>query len=109
MQLKNRFSEVDKIRVWGDHPYCAICLSNENCSIHHIDSTISDSILGGVMLCGSCHRIADGHNVSDEKFKERLTRLALKKVLTSGYKLQKNDYEYMEMIADRLIRIRNSL
>jgi len=65
MILKNRFSEEDKIRYWIDHPYCSICLSNQNCSLHHIDGTTTDSIYSSIMLCHECHAEADGHNQSD--------------------------------------------
>jgi 5-methylcytosine-specific restriction endonuclease McrA len=71
MKLQNRFKEDDKIRVWSQKQYCQECGSNQNCSLHHICGTESDSIINSIMLCYKCHKIADGHNVSDIKFQQR--------------------------------------
>lgn len=63
MQLKNRYSDEDKMRVWGDHPYCARCSSNQMCSVHHVFGTESDDIRKSIMLCYNCHKYADTVNV----------------------------------------------
>ena len=109
MILKNRFKEEDKIRVWVDHQFCALCTSNKICSLHHIDGTVSDSIYGSIMLCFLCHKNADGHNVSDEKFKEKLTSYTLGVITKSNYEIVKRDVVYLESIKKRLQNILSSL
>lgn len=94
MLLKNRFREEDKIRVWVDHPFCAICTSNQQCSLHHILGTVSDSILGSIMLCGAHHREADCHNVSDTEYQAPLLQYTMRQVLKSGYELTKKDTDF---------------
>lgn len=96
MKLSNRFSEEDKIRVWLDHQFCAICTSNQNCSIHHILGTKSDSILNGIMLCYEHHKEADGHNVSDKEYQSKLLKLTMQQVLKSGYELTKKDIDFYQ-------------
>lgn len=109
MKLKNRFSEEDKMRAWIDHPYCALCDSNQNCSLHHIDGTETDSILSSIMLCVTHHKEADGHNVSDEEYKTVLMRHSLPIVLNSGYVLTDKDYDYLKTVEKRLDIIKNML
>lgn len=94
MKLANRFSEEDKIRVWVDHPFCAICYSNQNCSLHHIKSTESDSILNSIMLCFEHHKYADGHNKSDTEFISWCLQYSVRQVLKSGYKLTPKDVAF---------------
>ena len=94
MQLANRFIEEDKIRVWVDHQYCAICYSNQMCSLHHILGTISDSILGSIMLCHEHHKEAYGHNVSDTEYQAPLLQYTMRQVLKSGYQLTEDDVEF---------------
>jgi hypothetical protein len=107
--LKNRFKEEDKILVWSDLSCCAICASNIGCSIHHIDGTISDSVFNSILLCFKHHKIADNFNISSgykgEKFREKLTYIAFKFVLKSGYTLKERDYIYLEKIKDRIHRV----
>jgi len=94
MHLKNRFKNEDKMRVWLDHQYCTQCGSNNMCSIHHIKSTESSSILNSSMLCHSCHKTADGNNQSNTEFMARLLQQTMKIVLRSGYKLNEKDIAF---------------
>jgi hypothetical protein len=101
MQLKARFNEEDKFRVWIDHPFCAYpnedgteCMSNKNCSIHHICSTDSDSIITSIMLCEPHHLEADCHNRSDKKYQSKLLRATLTYILTTDYNLTQKDLEF---------------
>lgn len=106
MNLKNNFKEEDKIRVWVDHQFCAICKSNQNCSLHHVDSRRSDSIFNSIMLCHKHHVEADCHNVSDEEYKERLTRYAMRYIVSqTEYVLKNRDYDYLSTIQERLNKI----
>lgn len=107
MKLNNRFKEEDKIRIWVDHQYCALCRSNEGCSLHHIDGCkkkCHSSILNSIMLCGVCHKDADGHNVSDEEYKAKLSAYSFKWIIPI-YKLEEIDREYMESIGDRILNM----
>ena len=94
MQLKRRFKEEDKKRAWWDHPYCAICNSNENCSLHHIlgcKSDNHDSILNSIMLCARHHVEADTKNVSDKEYQSKLFSRSIPIILNSGYVLVERD------------------
>jgi 5-methylcytosine-specific restriction endonuclease McrA len=107
MRLSNRFDEADKIRVWGNHQYCALCSSNQHCSLHHIDSSrekYHSSIFNAVMLCGKCHLIADANNVTENDLKLKLTEYALRMALPVIDK-NDNDRKYLESIKDRLNKI----
>ena len=94
MRLANRFKEEDKLRVWSQHQYCAICLSNQNCSLHHILGTSSDSILNSIMLCYEHHKEADGHNISDVEYQKPLLQYTIKLALKEGYEFNQNDLEF---------------
>ena len=96
MHLKNRFDDADKQRVWIDHPFCALCGSNEMCSLHHIKSTESDSILGSIMLCYLDHKIADGRNKSDKKFMAKCLQYTMRQVLKTNYELTPKDVDFYE-------------
>ena len=88
MKLSNRFSNVDKMRVWLDHNYCILCSSNNMCSLHHITGCkdpSSSSILNSSMLCHDCHKSADGKNVSNVEFQSDLLGKTMKLILKSGY------------------------
>ena len=91
MILSKRFKEIDKHRVWEDHKFCAKCGSNQNCSLHHILGTVSDSILNSIMLCYEHHKEADGHNVSDKEFQAPLLQYTIKQALKEDYKLKIED------------------
>ena len=77
MKLKSRFSEEDKAKYWIDHPFCAICGSNQMCSLHHIYSTDSDDIKTSIMLCHRHHKMADGFNVRGGKEGEEFRKWAI--------------------------------
>jgi hypothetical protein len=96
MKLLNRFKDIDKQRVWLDTPYCVLCGSNNMCSLHHIKSTESDSILNSSMLCHEHHKYADGHNQSDTEFISSLLQITIKIALRSGYELTKKDIEFYQ-------------
>jgi hypothetical protein len=100
MQLKNRFKEEDKFRVWIDHQFCSICNSNQNCSLHHILGTCSDSILNSSMLCHIHHKEADGHNVSDKEYQAPLLQYTMRQVLKTNYELTKKDIEFYKSNID---------
>lgn len=102
MHLKNNFDESDKIRCWGDHPYCALCGSNQGCALHHCDSRTTKSIMSSIMLCYKHHKEADGHNFSDEEYKSMLMKHSLPIILNSGYVLKERDYEYLKTVDKRL-------
>jgi len=109
MQLKNRFREIDKHRFWDFHQFCAICLSNKNCSLHHIDSTLTDSIYSSIMLCYDHHKEADGHNQSDEEYKIYLMKFSIPVLFRIEKPHKENDLKYLESIHDRLKFILESI
>ena len=87
MKLANRFNEEDKIRYWVDHQYCAICKSNQNCSLHHICGTESASIYNSIMLCYRHHREADSHNTNSPlslAFRKNLLNYTFRRVDKEG-------------------------
>jgi len=87
------------MRVWQDHPYCAICGSNQNCSLHHIDGTTSSSIYNSIMLCHIHHKIADSHNTQSplsQEFRANLRRITYARVIRSGHIDTENDKIYNE-------------
>jgi len=94
VKLANRFKDIDKQRIWLDHKFCAICTSNQNCSIHHILGTVSDSILNGIMLCYEHHKEADCHNVSDREYQAPLLQYTMRQVLKQQYELTKKDVDF---------------
>jgi hypothetical protein len=97
MKLSNRFKEEDKIRVWVDHPYCALCESNQGCALHHIDGTKSSSIYNGIMLCYNCHKIADSHNTQSQlstAYRSKLRVIAYNRVKKSDHIDNQNDKDY---------------
>ena len=103
MKLSNRFSNIDKIRVWGDNPYSALSGSNNNCSIHHIYSTsvpYANSILNGIMLDENEHRTADGHNqyVMGDERRIKYLFLAIRQAIKSGYQFKQRDYKFLEAV-----------
>ena len=98
MKLKNRFSDADKIRIWVDHQFCAVCKSNQNCSLHHIDGTVSSSIYNSVMLCHLHHKEADTHNtqsVLSQEFRATLREYTFKHIQKQGYTNTPNDEQYL--------------
>lgn len=98
MKLKNRFDNADKMRIWSDHQYCAICKSNQNCSLHHIDGTSSSSIYNSVMLCHNHHKEADGHNTDSllsKEFRKGLRQYTFNLIAKQGYTNTKNDEIYL--------------
>ena len=106
MKLKNRFKPEDKIRYWIDHPYCswreeggyAICMSNQGCSLHHIDGTESSSIFNSSMLCDVHHKIADGFNSGSAKgvtIRERLRQYTYDRIMELGKPLTEIDTAYL--------------
>lgn len=100
MQLKNRFKEIDKMRVWLDHPYCVLCGSNQGCSLHHIDGCKNKehgSIYNSSMLCTIHHKIADGHNTNSplsKEFRDNLRKITFAKVIRSNHINNQNDENY---------------
>lgn len=96
MQLKNRFKEEDKIRVWSQRQYCQLCGSNAVCSLHHILGTESDSILNSIMLCHKCHKYADGHNVSDTLYQSSLINITLVIVKDEEYEFVQRDLDFIK-------------
>lgn len=100
MKLKNDFKQEDKIRVWVDHPYCAMpnCHLNDNCSIHHILGRSSSSIYNGIMLCGMHHKWADTMNTGSEQnlnHYKLLLQIAARQVIKSNYKDKPEDEEFL--------------
>ena len=104
MNLKNRFKEEDKIRYWIDHPYCAICRSNENCSLHHIDGCkqiYHSSILNSIMLCYKHHREADGHNTDSPQsveFRRTLRQSTYDRLMHMDMRLTEKDKTYLASV-----------
>lgn len=97
MKLANRFKEEDKLRVWLDHPYCALCGSNQGCALHHIDGTKSSSIYNGIMLCHDCHKKADSHNTQSPlstAYRTKLRAIAYNRVKKSNHIDNQNDKDY---------------
>jgi hypothetical protein len=105
MRLSNRFSEEDKIVVWGDHPYCAYpnCMSNQNCSVHHIygaKGTFNNSICNSIMLCYKHHKLADGHNIHavGDPFRIMLLRIILIRLVRIKYRFKNRDERFLKDI-----------
>lgn len=107
MRLANRFKDEDKQRIWGDHPFCALCQSNDNCSVHHIYGTISSSIFNGIMLCHSCHKKADGHNQSVMGDERRIgyLEIAFRKAYLSGHEPTDKDKKFLEIVHEDFLEI----
>lgn len=104
MKLKNRFKEEDKIRYWVDAPYChfkegaLLCMSNQGCSLHHIDGTSSSSIFNSIMLCDHHHKLADTHNTNSPQsaaFRERLRSYTYARIMEIGKTLTPVDKDYL--------------
>jgi len=98
MKLRNRFSEIDKHRIWEFHKFCAICKSNQNCSLHHIDGTASSSIYNSVMLCHNHHKEADAHNTSSplsKDFRAKLRNFTYQLIEKQSYVRTANDRDYL--------------
>lgn len=100
MQLQHRFEEEDKARVWVYHPYCAVCQSNQNCSLHHCygcKEKYTDSICNAVMLCERHHREADGHNIhtTGDPFRINLLGIALRQIAKVGYEFKERDKMFL--------------
>lgn len=66
------------------------------CSLHHIYGTCSDSILNSIMLCHPCHVMADGHNVSDSEFQQKLTDYTATIVKREHYILVDRDKKFLD-------------
>lgn len=100
MKLRNRFREEDKIRVWVDHPYCVICGSNQNCSLHHIDGckkSMHASIYNSVMLCHRHHKEADTHNTespASQEYRQKLRDHTREHIEKQYYTNRPVDEEY---------------
>jgi len=97
MKLSNRFKDEDKMRVWLDHPYCALCSSNQGCALHHIDGTSSSSIYNGIMVCDKCHKICDTHNTNSSlstAYRKNPRDIAYTMVKKSDHKDTPNDDKY---------------
>lgn len=97
MRLANRFNDEDKIRVWVNHQFCALCGSNQNCSLHHIDGTSSSSIYNSIMLCYPCHKTADTHNTNSPlstAYRKKMRQIAYNKVKKSDHIDNQNDKNY---------------
>lgn len=101
MKLRNRFSEIDKHRVWEHHKFCVICKSNQNCSLHHIDGCkekIHSSIYNSVMLCHNHHKEADSHNTASplsQAFRAGLRNYTYRLIEKSDYQKTTNDEKYI--------------
>lgn len=101
MKLANRFSDDDKLRYWVDHPYCALCMSNQGCSLHHIDGCkkpMHSSIYNSIMLCHTHHKEADGHNTDSPKseaYRARLRGYTFKHIEKNGGSHKECDEHYL--------------
>ena len=98
MKLRNRFKEEEKIRWWVEHKFCAICKSNQNCSLHHIDGTISSSIYNSIMLCHNHHREADSHNTDSplsSDYRAKLRAYTKRHLERQGKVPDENDRNYI--------------
>ena len=101
MKLRNRFKNEDKIRVWSQHQYCALCRSNRNCSLHHIDGckqSYHASIYNSIMLCDNHHREADSHNTDSPlsvEYRKKLREYTYNLIQKEGYINKPIDEEYL--------------
>ena len=111
MRLSNRFREEDKARVWGDTLYCALCGSNDNCSVHHIYGTVSSSIFNGIMLCHVHHKEADGHNkhVQGDKRRIRYLTIAIRACSKADHAITKKDRDFLLSVKDDFIMATDTL
>ena len=99
MKLRNNFKTEDKMRVWLDSPYCALCDSNQGCALHHIFGRCSSSIYNGIMLCHTDHVIADGKNGTSDKheeYRQELLEIAIQMVEQSGHTKTQIDKDFLK-------------
>jgi hypothetical protein len=95
-------------RIWGDLSCCAICSSNDNCSVHHLfgcKGHHNNSPLNSVLLCHSHHKEFDCINThaTGDKKKIEVLMIILKYVAKSDYKFVQNDYDFIESIKSDFI------
>jgi len=111
MILSNRFNKTDMQRIWQDLSACAICRSNQGCSIHHIYSTVSSSPYNSILLCQKCHTLADSHNTFQMGDENRIFYLsiALKYVSKSGYKNTQKDIDFLNSIKSDFMKAKEIL
>ena len=98
MHLRNRFKDIDKLRVWLDHQYCAITGSNVMLSLHHIYSSSSDSIFNSIMLSHDEHKKADGENQATmgNKRRQKYLNYTFNLIIKNDYyALQKRDITFL--------------
>lgn len=120
MQLKKRFSPYVKSLFASIQPCCQICDSNDMCSVHHIFSTISSSMINGITLCFSCHRKADCYNKGTTIESKEKRRHLLKITMRAFYSdtwwemylpevEKKNNDEFFEMIKEDIVAIKKDM
>lgn len=109
MQLSNNFQRYAVNQIWLDDPFCAVCLSNQGCAVHHIygrKGEYNKSIYNGIMLCIDCHRIADTHNThhtGDER-KIKLLALTIRQIAKSNYKRIHRDTDFLKSIKEDFLK-----
>lgn len=95
MKLKNDFDREEIVRLWDFQNWCEVCKSNEMVSYHHIRGRTSSSVMNSIPLCITCHKEADGHNVSDKEFQDKLLKYTKKRADILGYKLKEKDKDFL--------------
>lgn len=99
--MANEFTqETRALNVF--EPYCEVCKSNKECSLHHIYGRVSKSAVNGIYLCGKCHRKADIHNrdtgMKGTEPRRRLLEVRLRNLVRWGYIFNTEDTDFIETI-----------
>jgi len=105
MKLGNRFNQGRKTRMWIDDPYCALCGSNQNCSVHHIygcKEKHSSSLINSIMLCEMHHRQADTHNTHEcgDEHRIKYLSISLPRFVRYGFSFLKEDKGFIKSVQE---------
>jgi hypothetical protein len=106
--MTNNFTQETRALNVFDN-YCRKCKSNNNCSLHHIYSTISSSAINSIWLCEECHKEADGFNrITGMKGTDRrreLLKLQLTFLVEQDYRFKDVDKEFLIVIDTDIMKI----
>lgn len=108
--MSNEFSqEVRALNVF--EPYCEVCHSNENCSLHHIYSRGfegAESAVNAIYLCQTHHKEADAHNQlggKSKEFKQNLLKIRLKNLVRWGYEFKPVDKVFILKVNSDIMEV----
>ena len=118
MKLSHRFKEIDKARIWLDHPYCQNCNSNQGLSLHHCygaKGAHNDSIFNSACLCLPCHKKGDCENVhttgneTRRNFLEYAMRMVFKAIENGSYTMKDRDIKFLESVQEDVEFIKDNM